>query len=148
MTDDRSIGSDFVFDVEETPSGPKFVKREARHEDTCLSKERVQGIRERVYGNLIVSMLKSGMKSWPVSHLWFPRDTVNAYELRSGNPPSDSDRPKHMRGYNLVVHIQDYVVEGFRKQYEQLTNEGSESELHHPFAQRYVIPGLEKAAQR
>lgn len=40
-----------------------------------------------------------------IFHVWFPQDNVNKYSLKKGNPPADSQRPKHLRGLNLVVDI-------------------------------------------
>ena len=42
-------------------------------------------------------------KGIPSRHVWFPEDNVNSYELRDGNPPSDTDRPKHLRRYKLAL---------------------------------------------
>jgi hypothetical protein len=42
---------------------------------------------------------------WSIKHLWFPADDDRIYELRSGNPPSDDDRPKHLRRINLHIDI-------------------------------------------
>ncbi len=36
-------------------------------------------------------------------HLWFPKDSTDELEWRNGNPPPDSERPKHLRGLDLVV---------------------------------------------
>lgn len=40
-----------------------------------------------------------------VHHLWFPTNNINDRELRQGNPPSDYGRPKHMRGFDIVIDI-------------------------------------------
>ena len=37
-------------------------------------------------------------------HLWFPDDNILNAELRHGNPPSESGRPKHLKRKNLVIH--------------------------------------------
>lgn len=36
-------------------------------------------------------------------HLWFPTNNVNHRSLRPGNAPPDSERPQHLRGYQLWV---------------------------------------------
>lgn len=38
-----------------------------------------------------------------VFHVWFPQDEVNIYEIRPGNPPSDTDRPPHLKGFHLWI---------------------------------------------
>lgn len=38
----------------------------------------------------------------PVQHIWAD-ELLNEVELRSGNPPADIDRPRHLRGLDLVV---------------------------------------------
>jgi hypothetical protein len=49
---------------------------------------------------------KSGITpNWGVKHLWFPENNVNHYELREGNPPGDSQRPKHMRRFRIEIDI-------------------------------------------
>lgn len=44
-----------------------------------------------------------------VWHMWFPTDDVNNHAIRMGNPPADQDRPKYLRGLNLVIDLNDYV---------------------------------------
>jgi hypothetical protein len=38
-----------------------------------------------------------------VCHVWFPNDTTLQYEMRPGNPPARSMRPKHLRNLELWV---------------------------------------------
>jgi len=38
-------------------------------------------------------------------HIWFTHDDINSYESRRGNAPADVDRPKHLKGYNLVLDV-------------------------------------------
>lgn len=40
-----------------------------------------------------------------VKHLWFPHDRLDEYELRAGNPPTDIDRPNHLRGLRLEIDL-------------------------------------------
>ena len=56
--------------------------------------------------NSLLTEAKAGKEpDMSVRHLWFPEDNVNHYELRDGNPPGDSGRPKHMRGYRIELDI-------------------------------------------
>ena len=41
----------------------------------------------------------------PVYHLWFPENDLRVYELRKGNPPPATERPRHLRSIDLVVDI-------------------------------------------
>lgn len=38
-------------------------------------------------------------------HLWFEEDNVNAYFLRSGNPPPRKERPRFLRDIDLTVDV-------------------------------------------
>ena len=42
-------------------------------------------------------------RKWEVMHIWFPENRVSKYEIRGGNPPSDSERPQHLRGLFLEL---------------------------------------------
>lgn len=42
-------------------------------------------------------------------HLWYPRPTHTAYELRRGEPPPDKRRPAHLRGLDLRVSLKDFL---------------------------------------
>lgn len=52
---------------------------------------------------------------WPVNHLWFPTPNVNDRELRRGNPPPDSERPKHLRGVALELDLNAGLPETVRR---------------------------------
>ena len=69
-----------------------------------LTQESVDFVRLRVMRAISTNDLTPGEKL-KVSHLWFPRDDVNAYELRMGNPPADSQRPKHLRRLRLEIDL-------------------------------------------
>lgn len=107
------------------PPDPKTVKEEERKqrfqaavqpiphgEKAPVTQARVDAQRLRCMKSFIdesFQMMKNGedfsvyLKPF---HLWFPdRDNVNQVELRFGNPPPDVDRPKHLRGLELVVDI-------------------------------------------
>ena len=76
-----------------------------------LNRERVAAARFRVMREIINTAVNyaatgepgKGMKHLKKRrHLWFDKgDNAGAYCWRDGNPPADSDRPKHMRGYDL-----------------------------------------------
>ena len=90
-------------------------------------------VRMRVIGVLIdnyLEWIKDGEPSDGADHgvryLWFPEDNVNRYELREGNPPSDTDRPKHMRGFRLECDIES-IPEGVHKLLREY-GDGSKSE--------------------
>jgi len=77
-----------------------------------LSQQQIDIVRMRVLSSLIDQFIKwaGGDKTvdredFGVRYLWFPDNNVNNYELRDGNPPSDTDRPKHMRRFELVCDI-------------------------------------------
>lgn len=40
-----------------------------------------------------------------VKHLWWPKNNINAYQLRAGNPPSNRDRPKWLRNKRIEIDI-------------------------------------------
>lgn len=40
-----------------------------------------------------------------VRHLWFPENDHRNYVMRPGNPPPDSQRPKHLRGFQLAIDL-------------------------------------------
>lgn len=80
-----------------------------------LTQARIDAVRLRVINELIQSAhacMKRGedygylMKP---HHIWFPeKDNVNNTELRRGNPPSDYGRPKHMRGFDILIDITNW----------------------------------------
>jgi hypothetical protein len=74
-----------------------------------LNQLRVDEIRLRVMKAVsqtqMNNMIKGRTHNLDVRHLWFPKNDIREYELRFGNPPSDSSRPKHMRGLELHIDI-------------------------------------------
>lgn len=78
-----------------------------------LSQREIDFVRMRVISVLIEAYLVwlNGRDTHDspvaVHYLWFPEDNVNHYELRDGNPPSDADRPKHLRGFRLECDIEE-----------------------------------------
>jgi hypothetical protein len=60
----------------------------------------------REWANTQKSFIARGKPSdVSVKHLWFPENDHRNYVLRSGNPPPDSQRPKHLRGYHLEIDL-------------------------------------------
>ena len=46
---------------------------------------------------------QKAFKGIPSRYVWFPENNVNEYQLRMGNPPSDRDRPKHLKRFKLEI---------------------------------------------
>lgn len=88
------------------------LKRLPLGEKVPLNQERVDVIIGWVIFGFIRNALEAVERGKDVDleqvfHLWFPSDNANIYELKHGNPPSDIDRPKHLRGYRLGFTIVD-----------------------------------------
>jgi hypothetical protein len=53
--------------------------------------------------------VEAGTRSEPdletIHYLWFPENNVNSWVVKVGHPPPDSERPKHLRGFDLVVDL-------------------------------------------
>lgn len=81
---------------------------------TSISPEKAQFeidiIRLRVMKTLVDRFVKqaaSGLEpDIKVRHLWFPKDNVNEYALRMGNPPRDVDRPPWLRGRRIEIDVE------------------------------------------
>lgn len=78
----------------------------------CLNQKDVDAIIMRVLRAKIHALKEKAERGerivesdYAVKHLWFVNDALMPRAIRWGNPPADSDRPKHMRGLNLVVDI-------------------------------------------
>lgn len=70
-----------------------------------LNQERIDIARMKAARELLNSMA-AGRRPPSFSgrwHLWFPEDNVNHRSLKPGNAPPDSERPAHLRGYQLWV---------------------------------------------
>ncbi len=77
-----------------------------------LSQRTINLVRKRALASLLLSGARENVRPKKVRHLWFPGDDTQKYALRDGNPPHDKDRPKHLRGFDLVVdptQAPDYV---------------------------------------
>lgn len=76
-----------------------------------LTQEAVDEVRLRVLSAVLVSSIKLRNPNPPVQHLRFPRNGVQAYQLRDGNPPSDTDRHPWERGLKLWIDL-GYIEPG------------------------------------
>lgn len=121
--DDPLVASRIVKDLREKEAGvvhekPKSesqqafdkIKREDRNAVVPLNQERVDVVRMYVLRACIGTCLKMVQHKQPsnvraIRHLWFTNDNINEYELRDGNPPPDSKRPKHLRGLSLEIDL-------------------------------------------
>jgi hypothetical protein len=70
-----------------------------------LSQSQVDKVRTRVVIACLISAVEQGKRKLPVQHLWFPEDRETKYELRAGNAPADSDRPRHLRRLHLAIDL-------------------------------------------
>jgi hypothetical protein len=72
-----------------------------------LNKWRVDGVRARMVVQAIdraVIMMQRGQEiDLDPFYVWFPVDNANIYAKKPGNPPPDSERPDHLKGYDLWV---------------------------------------------
>ena len=68
-----------------------------------VTQAEVDEVRTRVTLTWVRAMLQAGEdpSKMEQKYLWFPRDDVEAYELRDGNAPGNSDRPAHLRFLEL-----------------------------------------------
>jgi hypothetical protein len=76
--------------------------------------EEIDQIRTAVIMQCLVTAVIAEERRPKVRHLWFPRASVSAYELREGNPPADSERPLHLRGKRLEVDVGEISPETAR----------------------------------
>lgn len=92
---------------EAEPLGAAAIKRT---EHLTLNQSRVDEVRLRVmraWAQTNIEWIEAGKTpDLRVRHVWFPKNDVNQYSLRRGNPPSDTDRPKHMRGLRLEIDLE------------------------------------------
>jgi len=95
-----------------------------------LTKQAVTMTRFRICVALLYTAVYESMrtgkpvasKGQPVRHVWFPHDDAAAYELRTGNPPAEVDRPPHLRGFRLEIDmgvIPKDVVDAVRRHLRQ-----------------------------
>lgn len=119
ILDDKVTGKDSSkLDDKEKPRDPEFDEVPPGQTRELYQKG-VDVVRLRVLKSLVerqILRLKRGanLVDLKVRHLWFPENNLNHYELRTGNPPPDSERPKHMRGFRLeldVLHLPQSIVD-------------------------------------
>lgn len=86
------------------------------------SQEAIDLVRIRVMGVIVAQAVAKGWESTVkgVRHLWFPEPNTQNRLLRDGNPPADCDRPKHLRGMNLVIDLDDIPPEVWDSAREKL----------------------------
>ncbi len=66
----------------------------------------VDQVRHRVTLMMARDCLRERRKPATVYHLWWPHaDQPGTYELRTGNPPADCDRPLHLRRLALDIDL-------------------------------------------
>ena len=74
-----------------------------------MNQENMYLVMMRVMSNLVVTHHvhdKMHELIGKVYHLWFPeRGNMERYQLRTGNPPADVDRPDHLKGKDLVIDL-------------------------------------------
>jgi hypothetical protein len=105
--DPMSVREQIVRDRGKELTQAKHDKPALEHRPLPLTQERVDHIRARVW-RVTVDKAKRKMAAHQpidltVGHLWFPTDNIQVYEYRKGNPPSPSDRPKHMKHLRLEI---------------------------------------------
>lgn len=96
------------------------AKKMARFLRRPFRQREVDEVRWRVLINWARTVIHMRWGNVPVMHLWFSKPgDIDDYELRSGNPPADADRPKHLRGLRLEVdatyipqRVRDYLRPG------------------------------------
>jgi hypothetical protein len=95
--------------IDTAPKVAKKLKAPGPGERAPVLQWYVDVAKMRVIHSLIGSAVDACAAGRPydisVKHLWFPTTNVNEYFLRDGNPPSNKERPKHMRGIDLVVDV-------------------------------------------
>ena len=119
---DDLIATDIEKSVQGSKSEPKKLKCAQPGEVVPLSQWEIDVVRMRVLSSLVNSLLNRAASGETVDlgvrHLWFPKNNVNNYELRNGNPPSDKRRPKHMRGFRVEVDL-CHIPEGIQRVIEE-----------------------------
>lgn len=70
-----------------------------------FTQKTVNDVKVRVVWNMLKSMVQHDLPAYGIKHLWFPYPNDTAYSMRDGNPPPDSERPKHLRKKDLIIDI-------------------------------------------
>lgn len=80
-----------------------------RHENVELDQLQIDFVRMRVLHSVLNTYVDRAKRNEDpkveIKHIWFPKNNVNNYELKSGLPPVDKDRPKHLRGWKLEIDV-------------------------------------------
>jgi hypothetical protein len=73
--------------------------------DRVVTQEKVDEVRANVTMRTLVGTYRrlESVDKWPVQYLWYATDDMCKVEIRDGNPPADRDRPKHLKGVQLVL---------------------------------------------
>lgn len=102
----RDRAGEVVPGYEDTPTDDE--RREAYEREVHAPAERsewvakLEDFRQAAIVNRLLYALRFHMTEPPVKHIWTDAK-LEVIELRDGNPPSDTDRPPHLRGLDLVV---------------------------------------------
>lgn len=90
-----------------TPEPQKFSVLHKRVSD--LGQDGIALVMLRVFRELAntraTRVRRGGYVDLTVKHMWFPKDSFDQYSLENGNPPPDSQRPKYLRGMELVMDL-------------------------------------------
>lgn len=88
------------------PSGDERAEAYAREiqapSERAAWVAKFEELRLQAISNRLLYALRFHMPEPPVRHIWAD-ESLTTIELREGNPPSDTDRPLHLRGLDLVV---------------------------------------------
>lgn len=107
--DPPHILNTLVDEAEERDMTPSETKEEVKPRDTFVHQATVDAVRLRVLKAWIVTQkerIEFGQRpDFGVKHLWFETNNIDRYVMRDGNPPADSERPKHLRGIHLEIDI-------------------------------------------
>lgn len=105
------IDNNFKFESEEDKNPSMFIHEDnelfsKKYKKFSFSQRIIDEIRFRVWLHYLRTHLENPKKDLcKICHIWFPYDEPTSYELRSGNAPSDSDRPKHLKKFKLEIDI-------------------------------------------
>jgi hypothetical protein len=94
-------------EVDDEPEKTEYSPRPIRVSDA--GQRGIDAVKVRVWwqllqGSKVPRAMLSG-EGQTVFHVWFPTDSLQVYELRDGNPPARSERPKYLRDANLVIDM-------------------------------------------
>lgn len=99
-----------------------------------LRQEDIDRVRMDLILQRMITFVRKDNLRPPVAHVWFPKAKLASYALRDGNPPSDSDRPKHLRGKRLEVDVGEIAPSTARAIKELLHKRRVEQDVTKPVA--------------